>query len=93
MKMRKLIALGTAGSMLAAAALAEAPADERIMEEIVVTARYPSHLLIEENIATTAHSAALVAAGTQAESPDREITLASGLTDKIGFKPEIRLNL
>lgn len=95
MKIRNIIALGIAGSMLATAALADA--GNTIMEEIVVTAPYPSHLLLEESIATAARSAepfsVIVTAEALAESLTRDIAIASGLTDKIGFKPEIRISL
>jgi len=86
-----------AGSVVATAALADASADARVMEEIVVTAPYPSHLLLEESIATAARSAepfsVIVTAEALAESLTRDIAIASGLTDKIGFKPEIRISL
>lgn len=95
MKIRNIIALGIAGSMLATAALADA--GNTIMEEIVVTAPYPAHLLLEESIAAATRStephSAIVSAADLAESLTRDITIASGLTDKIDFKPEIRLSL
>ncbi|MFO7288345.1 MAG: hypothetical protein LOD94_09915 [Gammaproteobacteria bacterium] len=88
MKARNMIALGMAGSMVAAAALAEAP----IMEEIVVTAPYPKHLLAE-SVATTGELGESLSAAALAEELTRGIAHAGGLTDKIDIKPEIRLHL
>lgn len=88
MKARNMIALGMAGSMVAAAALAEAP----IMEEIVVTAPYPKRLRTE-SIATAVESEGTLSAAALAEELTRDIARASGLTEEIDVKPEIRLHL
>lgn len=81
MKARNKLGLGFMVAVLSAAAFGAQPAESDIMEEIVVTARYPAHLLMEEIVVTAPMPVSLLAEHN------------AELIDEIGSELEIRLTL
>lgn len=81
MKARNLSGLGFMVTVLSAAAFGAQPAASNVMEEIVVTARYPAHLLMEEIVVTAPMPVNLLAEHS------------AGLTDEIDSEPDVRFTL
>lgn len=95
MELRNGVGLGIVGLLVSMAVLADAPPEAQVMEEIIVTAPYPAHLLMEEIVVTAKYPDTTVQATATAlvEALSREIADSASVTDKLAFKPDIRLSL